>query len=62
MGIVPAYPLGRAYRDLLGRANARLARVADATLLMIAGMPVDISALSSAWEARRRELFPDTEH
>jgi adenosylcobinamide kinase/adenosylcobinamide-phosphate guanylyltransferase len=62
MGVVPAYPLGRAYRDLLGRANARLARTADATVLMIAGIPVEISSLSSAWEARRRELFPDAEH
>jgi adenosylcobinamide kinase/adenosylcobinamide-phosphate guanylyltransferase len=61
MGVVPAYPLGRAYRDMLGRANARLARAADATLLMIAGIPVEISDLSGAWEARRRELFPDAE-
>ena len=61
MGVVPPYPLGRAYRDILGRANARLARAADATLLMIAGMPVEISALSDAWEARRHELFPDAE-
>ena len=61
MGVVPPYPLGRAYRDILGRANARLARAADATLLMIAGMPVEISALSGAWEARRHELFPDAE-
>lgn len=60
MGVVPAYPLGRVYRDVLGRANARLARVSDATLLMIAGMPVEISALSGAWEARRRDLFPDS--
>jgi adenosylcobinamide kinase / adenosylcobinamide-phosphate guanylyltransferase len=61
MGVVPPYPLGRAYRDILGRANARLARAADATLLMIAGMPVEISTLSGAWEARRHELFPDAE-
>jgi adenosylcobinamide kinase/adenosylcobinamide-phosphate guanylyltransferase len=61
MGVVPPYPLGRAYRDLLGRANARLARAADATLLMIAGMPVEISALSGAWEARRLELFSEAE-
>jgi adenosylcobinamide kinase/adenosylcobinamide-phosphate guanylyltransferase len=59
MGVVPAYPLGRAYRDTLGRANTRLARAADATLLMIAGLPVEVSALSATWEARRRELFPD---
>jgi adenosylcobinamide kinase/adenosylcobinamide-phosphate guanylyltransferase len=61
MGVVPPYPLGRAYRDILGRANARLAQAADATLLMIAGMPVEISALAVAWEARRYELFPDAE-
>jgi adenosylcobinamide kinase / adenosylcobinamide-phosphate guanylyltransferase len=61
MGVVPPYPLGRAYRDILGRANARLARAADATLLMIAGMPVEVNALSDAWETRRHELFPDTE-
>jgi adenosylcobinamide kinase/adenosylcobinamide-phosphate guanylyltransferase len=58
MGIIPAYPLGRVYRDILGRANARLARAADATLLMVAGMPVEVSALASVWEGRRRELFP----
>jgi adenosylcobinamide kinase/adenosylcobinamide-phosphate guanylyltransferase len=61
MGVVPPYPLGRAYRDILGRANARLAHAADATVLMIAGMPVEVSALSGAWEARRHELFPDGE-
>jgi adenosylcobinamide kinase / adenosylcobinamide-phosphate guanylyltransferase len=61
MGVVPAYPLGRVYRDILGRANARLARTADATLLMIAGMPVEVSALSDAWETRRRKLFPNAE-
>jgi adenosylcobinamide kinase/adenosylcobinamide-phosphate guanylyltransferase len=58
MGVVPDYPLGRAYRDILGRANMRLARAADATLLMIAGMPVEINALTAAWQTRRRELFP----
>jgi adenosylcobinamide kinase / adenosylcobinamide-phosphate guanylyltransferase len=58
MGIVPAYPLGRAYRDILGRVNARLAHAADATLLMLAGMPIEVSALATAWEARRRALFP----
>jgi adenosylcobinamide kinase/adenosylcobinamide-phosphate guanylyltransferase len=61
MGVVPPYPLGRAYRDNLGRANARLARAADATLLLIAGIPVEVSALSGAWEARRHDLFPDAE-
>jgi len=39
-GIVPAYPLGRVYRDALGRANQRLAEAADEVLLMVAGLPL----------------------
>lgn len=45
MGIVPAYPLGRAYRDILGRVNQRLARAADRVYLMVAGLAVDIKRL-----------------
>lgn len=50
MGLVPPYPLGRAYRDLLGQVNARLARAADAVVLMVAGLPVELKALAAAWE------------
>ncbi len=39
LGVVPPYPLGRAYRDALGRANARLAAAADHVLFMVAGLP-----------------------
>ncbi len=56
MGVVPPYPLGRYYRDLLGRANQRVARRADHVLLLIAGLPVDIKALSgevSLWNGDR---------
>lgn len=45
MGVVPAYPLGRAYRDLLGRANQFIARCADRVYLMIAGIPLELKAL-----------------
>jgi adenosylcobinamide kinase / adenosylcobinamide-phosphate guanylyltransferase len=38
MGIVPPYPLGRLFRDGLGRANQRLAREADQVILMVAGL------------------------
>lgn len=38
LGIVPPYPLGRLYRDVLGRVNRRLAGVADTVYLMIAGL------------------------
>lgn len=40
LGLVPPYPLGRIYRDALGRANQKLAAHADRTILMVAGLPV----------------------
>jgi adenosylcobinamide kinase/adenosylcobinamide-phosphate guanylyltransferase len=39
-GVVPEYPLGRKYRDLLGEINQRVARVADDVVLMVAGLPL----------------------
>lgn len=42
LGIVPATPLGRIYRDVLGRANQRLAQVADRVVLMVAGIPMTV--------------------
>ena len=46
LGLVPPYALGRAYRDLLGWANAWLAQRADQVLLMVAGLPVDVKKLA----------------
>jgi adenosylcobinamide kinase/adenosylcobinamide-phosphate guanylyltransferase len=43
LGLVPPYQMGRAYRDLLGWANQRLAREADEVLWMVAGIAVPIS-------------------
>ncbi len=42
LGIVPADPLSRAYRDRLGLANARLAAVCGRVILMVAGLPLMI--------------------
>jgi adenosylcobinamide kinase/adenosylcobinamide-phosphate guanylyltransferase len=42
LGVVPSYPLGRIYRDGLGRANQRLASLADRVLFMTAGIPLAI--------------------
>lgn len=39
MGLVPPYPLGRVYRDALGRVNQRVAAAADEVLLLVAGLP-----------------------
>ena len=53
MGVVPPYPLGRIYRDLLGRANAQLARAADRVYVMVAGLALEIKAsgLAATWES-----------
>jgi adenosylcobinamide kinase/adenosylcobinamide-phosphate guanylyltransferase len=39
-GVVPAYPLGRRYRDFLGEINQKVARIADDVVLMVAGLPL----------------------
>jgi adenosylcobinamide kinase/adenosylcobinamide-phosphate guanylyltransferase len=44
-GVVPAYFLGRLYRDTLGYVNQRLAEVAERVYFMVAGMAVDIKRL-----------------
>jgi adenosylcobinamide kinase / adenosylcobinamide-phosphate guanylyltransferase len=39
-GVVPPYPVGRRFRDLLGEINQKVARVADDVVLMVAGLPL----------------------
>lgn len=46
LGLVPPYPLGRIYRDALGRANQRLAAAATEVLFLVAGMPLHLSPQS----------------
>ncbi len=42
LGLVPENRLGREFRDLLGRANQKLASYCDTVFLMVAGIPVVI--------------------
>lgn len=42
-GVVPAYPSGRLFRDLLGQANRHLADRADVAYLAVAGRLIDLS-------------------
>jgi len=46
LGLVPPYPLGRVYRDLLGRANQQLASQADQVIFMIAGIPMRLAPIT----------------
>lgn len=46
LGIVPADPLSRTYRDWLGRFNQRLAAAADSVYLLVSGLPVEIKTLA----------------
>jgi adenosylcobinamide kinase/adenosylcobinamide-phosphate guanylyltransferase len=46
LGVVPPTPLGRVYRDLLGKANQRLAAAADEVFLVVAGIPLEIKSLA----------------
>lgn len=40
LGLVPPYQMGRVYRDALGWVNQRIAKEADAVILMVAGLPM----------------------
>jgi adenosylcobinamide kinase/adenosylcobinamide-phosphate guanylyltransferase len=40
MGIVPAYPSGRVFRDALGRLNQHAAAICNEAYLLVAGLPV----------------------
>lgn len=47
LGVVPPSPLGRAYADTLGRLNQRVAARAGRTLLVMAGLVLDLHALGA---------------
>ncbi|QYR19686.1 bifunctional adenosylcobinamide kinase/adenosylcobinamide-phosphate guanylyltransferase [Paenibacillus sp. sptzw28] len=51
-GIVPAYPLGRRFRDEAGRMNRRLAAICGQAFLVVAGFPLDLKAHAFMLEDR----------
>jgi adenosylcobinamide kinase/adenosylcobinamide-phosphate guanylyltransferase len=46
-GLVPPYPLGRVYRDLLGWAHQWLCTCSDRTYLVVAGVALDLKMLGA---------------
>ncbi|MBN2158437.1 MAG: bifunctional adenosylcobinamide kinase/adenosylcobinamide-phosphate guanylyltransferase [Spirochaetes bacterium] len=42
MGLVPATPLGRHYRDIAGKINQEIAGAADLVYFMISGIPMKV--------------------
>jgi adenosylcobinamide kinase/adenosylcobinamide-phosphate guanylyltransferase len=42
MGIVPAQPLGRVFRDALGRLNQQAASACGEAYLLVAGLPLEL--------------------
>lgn len=48
MGLVPDNALGRAYRDLLGVVNKKIAAKADEVFLLVAGLPLEIKVRALA--------------
>lgn len=47
LGVVPPSPLGRIYRDALGRVNQLVAARADRVYLLVAGLALELKALGA---------------
>ncbi len=47
-GLVPPYPLGRVYRDILGRVNQRVSSTADHAWLLVAGRALELPPAGGA--------------
>ena len=59
MGIHPDLPLGRRYRDVLGRVNQIWAAAADDALLMVAGRALRLDDPSRLVENDRPGTVPE---
>lgn len=52
LGLVPDNQLGRLYRDILGKANQIVGKAAANVYLVVAGIPVELKALSQQLKER----------
>jgi adenosyl cobinamide kinase/adenosyl cobinamide phosphate guanylyltransferase len=55
LGIVPSTPLGRRYRDALGRVNRMMAAASSETTLMVAGLDVPLKTRSHVARSAENE-------
>ena len=60
-GLVPEHAMSRAFRDLLGMANQRLAAAASAAFLLVAGRAVPLHAVAVTPESVARSLTSRSE-
>ena len=56
LGVVPPYPLGAKFRDILGRVNQAFASCADEVYLMFSGLALEIKSLAAFPHARKEFL------
>lgn len=49
-GIVPAYPLGRLFRDEAGRLNQQIAAMCERVFLVTAGIPIELKSQAFSWD------------
>jgi adenosylcobinamide kinase/adenosylcobinamide-phosphate guanylyltransferase len=60
LGVVPANPLGRAFRDLLGSLSQQVASQADAVFMVVAGLGIELKREAIApreWVRSRAAAF-----
>jgi adenosylcobinamide kinase/adenosylcobinamide-phosphate guanylyltransferase len=55
LSLVSPYPLGRQYQEIVGRANQVLARDAEETYMVVAGIPLDLKEMGRQVRKRFRE-------